>query len=367
MIPVDHSLNILGEFKNKELEAVYRNSEVGKSKKLVRFMLLFAGIANLVIGLPDALVWKTLGAEVLAFAFSTRIIILAIGIVLFILLKKIHSIKLISSLICGYASLIYVTHLGVALYSNVPIPILFETFNLVILTTCLFFMPNRWCVNMGFSLAFIALYCVITPYLCTLTSFGERITTYAYVCWNTIIISVLFYSINIYKRNQFSKELQLEQLANTDHLTKIPNRKSFDAILEGRCRENAPFSLIMFDIDNFKQINDNNGHVAGDDVIVSISNHVRTIIRKDDILARWGGDEFVILMPGTHLNAAYEIAKRIREQISMMKQERIKQTISCSFGVTSFVTGDNAKSVISRADQLLYLAKEYGRNRVVPG
>jgi diguanylate cyclase (GGDEF)-like protein len=159
----------------------------------------------------------------------------------------------------------------------------------------------------------------------------------------------------------------LEALAHTDQLTKIHNRKSCDDILENKCGENTAFSVIMFDIDNFKRINDTYGHVAGDEVLVKIAELALKLIRKDDVLARWGGEEFVIITHGATLKEAEELAKRLKEQLTLIEYHGQKQSITCSFGVTAFLTGDTVTSIIRRADQLLYLAKEYGKNRVVAG
>ena len=361
---VEYNLTILGEFRNKEIETEFLDGEVKKGLKLIRYMLLFASIANLLIGIPDYLLNQDMA--ILYLSYVTRLIIVAIGIILFFAIKRIRNTKTTGRLIYAFAFVIYVTHLYVASHFT-PVNIMFETFNLVILSTCLFLLPNRWIANLSFSLAYFAIYIVMLPHICTAASVGERIITICYVCWNTIIISILFYRINIYKRNHYSKNLQLKELANTDHLTKIHNRKACDEILKSTCMDNSAFSFIMFDIDDFKQINDTHGHVVGDEVIVTIIRYVRTIIRKNDIIARWGGEEFVIIMPDAKLNEARELALRVKEQISQIKHNHIKQSVTCSFGVTEFATGDNAKTITSRADQLLYLAKEYGKNRVVVG
>ncbi len=366
VICMEYTINILAEFKDQKIEDKFREGEIREGLKIIRYVTLFSTIINLLFGIPDYLFRKDVITEVLVLSGITRIGIFILGIVLFIALKKVKDVKVISRLIFAFAFVIYAVHIYVAFYFA-PLPIMFETFNLVILSTCIFVMPNRWILNLCFSLACFAVYLIVTPQLCATASLSERIITIVYIFWNTAIVSILFYSINIYKRNAFTKALQLEELANTDQLTKINNRKSCDDILESTCRENMIFSVIMFDIDNFKLINDTYGHVVGDDVIVNIINVTRKIIRKDDILARWGGEEFVVVMPDATLHEATELAKRVKEHLELIKHDRIKQSVTCSFGVTAFVYGENAKSVIGRADQLLYLAKEYGKNRVVAG
>ena len=362
---MEYKLNILGEFKDKDVENVFMEREVKKGLTLIRYVVLLSAVVNLLFGITDYLFLKSI-MGVLCLDYAVRIAILALAIIMFIFMNRVKNIKAIGVLTCSLALFMYGSHLFVATYFT-PVNIMYETFNLVILSTCLFLIPNRWVINLASMLVFLILYIIMVPHLCTQTGLGDRIITLAYLFWNTIVISVLFYRINMYKRNQFSKELHLGLIADTDHLTKLYNRKAFDDILEGFCTNNTIFSFIIFDIDDFKLINDTYGHVVGDDVIVSITKDVKNIMRKDDIVARWGGEEFVILMPGVNLPEATELAKRVKEQISLIRYNIIKHSITCSFGVTSFIVGDNSKSIIIRADHLLYLAKEHGKDKVVAG
>ncbi len=160
-------------------------------------------------------------------------------------------------------------------------------------------------------------------------------------------------------------EQKLEKLATTDGLTGILNRYAFNKFLEEEIyraeRYGTKFSIILFDIDNFKKINDTYGHLTGDEVLKETVNIVKKQIRKSDVFARWGGEEFIILLPnGTD---AVEVAEKIRKTIAnsfFIGPEKI----TVSFGVTSFKEGDTINSIIKRADQALYLAKENGKNRV---
>ena len=94
---------------------------------------------------------------------------------------------------------------------------------------------------------------------------------------------------------------------------------------------------------------------------------MKGVIRQEDIVARWGGEEFVIILPHTTLDRAREIADRIKEFVSTLEHDEIIERVTASFGVTEFIKGDDTKSIINRADQLLYLAKKYGKNKVVSG
>ncbi len=165
-----------------------------------------------------------------------------------------------------------------------------------------------------------------------------------------------------------SDKKRLEKLTITDTLTQIPNRlfinNSFNSEFERSQRYDSHFSLILIDIDNFKQVNDNYGHQAGDDILINISIILKQNIRQIDLLARWGGEEFLIICPETNLLQAEVVADKFRELIEQFEfSNNLKLT--CSFGVTQSLPDDNKETIFQRADSALYIAKNSGRNRVI--
>ncbi len=160
---------------------------------------------------------------------------------------------------------------------------------------------------------------------------------------------------------------KIEQLSITDSLTKIYNRSKFESSLdyeiERARRYGNPLSLIIFDIDHFKSINDTYGHLIGDSVLTEIANLVKNNIRSTDIFARWGGEEFVILAPNINKEQAKMLAEKIRKLIAHHRFKYVDH-VTVSLGVTEFLPSDNKESFIKRADEALYLAKRKGRNRV---
>lgn len=153
----------------------------------------------------------------------------------------------------------------------------------------------------------------------------------------------------------------------TDPLTGIFNRLKLDDTLnreiERVSRYPQNLSIILFDIDQFKQINDKYGHLAGDSVLVDIANTTASRTREIDIAGRWGGEEFLVICPETDLEGARRLAEDMRIAISehAFSHER---PITCSFGVASFHVSESVTSLIKRADEALYRAKGNGRNRV---
>ncbi len=183
-------------------------------------------------------------------------------------------------------------------------------------------------------------------------------------------------------RNQLSnaekeiKELraalnETRKLANEDALTNLLNRRAFDLELEGLIRSQHPFSLILADIDCFKNFNDEYGHLLGDQVLRAFSKRLRDACKEGVTAYRLGGEEFAMLVPHRSLALARQMAESMRRAIERMsildcKSGRRIDHITASFGVGEFNGQESADCLVERTDKLLYKAKELGRNRVMP-
>ena len=159
----------------------------------------------------------------------------------------------------------------------------------------------------------------------------------------------------------------LEQLASTDRLTNAWNRRRFEEAIEGEIhrfhRYGHPISLMLLDIDHFKRVNDNYGHQEGDRVLKQVADCIFTCIRKSDSLTRWGGEEFIVLMPNTGLSYASMIAERIRTHIAAQSFATVGN-VTVSIGVAEFHLNSSHEDWLDRADRAMYTAKREGRNRV---
>lgn len=166
-------------------------------------------------------------------------------------------------------------------------------------------------------------------------------------------------------RTRIQEELQ--HLATTDTLTGLRNRRAFKEFAEMEIkraeRHGNALSLVMFDIDHFKRINDTFGHLIGDEVLVHVAKLIGERIRASEILARWGGEEFILLLPQTDMENAVHLAGELR---TLMQANAFPQVgaVTASFGVTQFSPGDSMDSLLHRVDIALYRAKENGRNQV---
>ncbi len=168
------------------------------------------------------------------------------------------------------------------------------------------------------------------------------------------------------KIKKLNKELQ--QMVHTDPLTGAKNRLAFikriTEEIERAKRYEAPLSIIMFDIDHFKKINDTYGHNVGDNVLKGMVKIVEEHLRKSDNLYRTGGEEFIVILPNTDIEKAEIVAEKIREAICKTKFEKVGR-VTISIGVTQVTEDDDEDTVTSRVDEALYRAKNTGRNRVV--
>lgn len=167
---------------------------------------------------------------------------------------------------------------------------------------------------------------------------------------------------------QLNKKVrEISYLANTDKLTQLHNRYSFESELEREMaraeRYGSPMSISLFDIDYFKTINDTYGHSEGDIALARIGEVVRHSIRKADIAARWGGDEFAIIFPETAMEQTRAITEKLMNRLGGIELDHV-HGLSGSFGITQFETGDSRDALIRRVDEALYAAKKQGRGRI---
>lgn len=161
---------------------------------------------------------------------------------------------------------------------------------------------------------------------------------------------------------------QIELLSITDQLTGAYNRRKIEEVLSSEIekfkRYNGPLALMMLDIDHFKLVNDTHGHQIGDTVLVKITNIINNTIRTTDVLGRWGGEEFILILPNANIESATILAQRIRQNIENFDFD-IAGRQTASIGLCLFLESDNQNSIIARIDKALYEAKENGRNQVV--
>ncbi len=183
-----------------------------------------------------------------------------------------------------------------------------------------------------------------------------------------IVLSERVRSDNEYIANSLGVLRQAERSAQTDALTGLGNRHwmrtMFEREVTRALHSNKALCLMMIDVDNFKAFNDQYGHIAGDSVLVAVAETLREYLRPTDLVARFGGDEFAVLLPDLHIKQARQTAERIRQQIAGLSPPSLTTAVTVSIGLADRTQKDDVATLVQRADAAMYHAKEAGRNRV---
>lgn len=185
-----------------------------------------------------------------------------------------------------------------------------------------------------------------------------------------LVLTGFLYVLSTEQQARARAEAERERLraeAYRDALTGLPNRRFLDETLESAVanarRTGAPLSVVVFDLDRFKRLNDTHGHEVGDAALIRVATAVRPLVREEDVVGRFGGEEFLILVPNGDHTVAATVAERAREAIARVQLDP-GGPITASFGVASLRDGDEGSDLVRRADARLYRAKRAGRNRV---
>jgi diguanylate cyclase (GGDEF)-like protein len=285
----------------------------------------------------------------------------------FNIVRKIWQIHLIYLLVAVFGSILGFFTLPSTyeffdiFYNFVTLPFL------TIFMVYFFFKGNKETKIITFSFFIISLYWIYS----TLIAAG-LVPWEEYPADVAVFLCLILLSYSMVDKLNYTRELEeakeeLTKLSITDYLTNLYNRKEIDIILNNYesmfKRYGDAFSIILLDLDNFKNINDTYGHLIGDKVLIEIADILRTMTRKTDIVGRWGGEEFIIICPKTDSGEAFILAEKLREKISSYNFETVGNE-SASFGVTTYKENDSLSEFLSRADDAMYIAKTKGKNQV---
>ncbi|RXH55943.1 GGDEF domain-containing protein [Granulicella sibirica] len=206
--------------------------------------------------------------------------------------------------------------------------------------------------------------------------YAGDLVTISFVVFITVALGIAF---GFFWMTTAELSAELEKMASTDPLTRIYNRRVFrewcEREIDKSRRKGSTFSLLMMDLDHFKQINDRFGHIGGDEMLIGVVEKMQDSVRGIDILGRWGGEEFVALLPGASQDAALIVAQRVRINIEKLLMKRPEgaskqggepMRLTVSVGVATYRgKADQLEDIFQRADTALYRAKEGGRNQAL--
>lgn len=363
-IKLNKNINYLGELSDSNLENEFLHKHIKKTINNIKIFSLSLGILNTLFLLPDYFLVENNYS--FALICSARLLFIFLVILLLIVINYIKTYKRISYLITVYEVICIMLFIFIFYKYDSP-NYLIQAFGVMVVILGVFMVPNRWINKIGVSLIVIVCFNIMSFYYIDDMNFPKSLAVVVYLVIILILSSINSFREDYYKRVNYVYNKELIRLSTTDSLTGVYNRAKFNQEFK-RCiefskRYNTPLTIIIIDFDDFKAINDTLGHLVGDSVIIQFVSIVNNSIRVIDIFARWGGEEFVILLPNTDIEDGLLTAERLRENIASYTFE-VANFITCSFGVAQLSSDDDADSLLLKADKMLYESKSIGKNTV---
>lgn len=330
---------------------------------LYRFFAVLAAAFNLFLLIPDIV---NLGGQAVAPLVAVRGLYSAALLWTFVLTKKRKSFSRWSAL----ATVFELAALLVFLYvfTLYPAPDFFiQLLGVMAIILMVYIVPNKWpacvCVSAVCAGSFLALAGASLPAV----SLRDLLVGSAYLVFEIVVGAVFALLFLRYQYREFVTKTELERIYATDPLTQIGNRVMLGEAAQkwlARCeREGLPLCMVLMDVDNLKRINDGHGHIVGDTVLFETAQILRAYLGDDDVCVRWGGDEFVLLLPGTGAEQARQLTALIRDAVAAHEYSA-RLTVSCSFGIAQLRDGQSVEELIAQADRSMYAAKARGKNNI---
>jgi diguanylate cyclase (GGDEF)-like protein len=356
-------LSILAEFKDIKKEQEYLQYDMKNVRKVLKWFIVFFETLNILFLIPDLFVM-----DINAFHWfvAVEVIYLILVVVFLMKIDQIENPRILYYWITTlemFACTVYI--LSWTQYDKPNF--LLQAFGVAVVMIAVFMLPNRFINMLLVSIYTLITFIIISMNLYIDLSLYHLLSVILYLAVFFMFGCIMSINLQYMKRMNYLNILNLMKLSMTDYLTQIFNRGKLEDELKLKMEYakmyHIPLSLILFDFDNFKIINDTFGHLDGDRLIVEVTSIVRDSVRDEDIFARWGGDEFVLLLPGRTKEKGVALAENLRDKIASHKFN-LEAEVNCSFGVVELVPEDDSMAFLKRADILLYEAKRQGGNCV---
>lgn len=359
-----YKISRYGEFTDKALEIDFFNYEIGRVIKYIKLITLILGILFMLFIIPDYFLIKN--KNTLFIIFSIRAVVLLLILILFLLVGNIKNYRLYAVGITALEMIVSIAFVATYYFYESP-DYLIQAMGVIIIIIGIYLAPNKW-KNMQIAAITVSLvFFIMSLYFAKEMDFSDFSAGIVYILIVMILSSISSFRTSYYKRAQYIDNRELLRMSQTDFLTGLYNRGKFNEELAKwmNCstRFGTPLSMAIFDFDDFKLINDNYGHLVGDNVIIDTVRIVKDTIRQTDIFARWGGEEFTLLLPNTSMQQAKELIERLRKLIASHTYE-VGQEVTCSFGLVTLGVDETEDSILQRADKFLYKAKAAGKNTI---
>lgn len=358
-------ITIIGGIFDKKIEKEFFNFEIDNVKRYLQASFLIIPIIYLLMGIAN---YYILGnKEAFKSILFVRGGILLLSLITVILISKIKDYNKLKYWFTFYEIVFCVSYLSISYLSGFS-DYFIRCFEVIVILIGIFIIPNRWINSLLVALTFVASYFIFSYFMINYIEGSHFIVTSIYVFINLLFIAVLTFRIYSYKRYQYLYEKRLSQVSLKDQLSDISNRFRFDEeyrrLFNHYKNHKGKLALVLFEIDNFKRINKELGRDVGDEVLREISKMVKVFIRGNDVFARWGGEEFVILLSGVDTRQAINVTKRIKDGIWEHYFSSVG-TVTCCFGVASPVENESMDDLLVRVDKYLQKAKKEGKNEII--
>ncbi len=336
------------------------------SLPIYRITAVFVSVFNLLLLIPDVInlsresTWLLIGIR-------TAYFFLLLSSVFWITrFKTFFSRSVVISLLEVCAIIVYL--FVFSLYPEPDYYIQMLGVTAIVLVT--YIVPNIWqfsaCVSVIASMGFL----IMAKLHILDLSQNDFFVGMVYLAFQVVVGAIFVVFFMRYQYREFVAKTELERIYSTDPLTKIGNRvkleEEADKWLAFCEKSKQPLCLALLDVDNLKQINDNHGHIVGDTVLYETAQILRSKLRENDVCVRWGGDEFILLLPCMSVDQAHKLAMEIKDEITSYDYSA-RIDISCSFGVTQMQRGQSLEQLVAQADASMYLAKAHGKNTIEVG
>lgn len=351
---------------NNKAKDAFENYLLDATHPVFQIFAVFTAAFNLFLLIPDVM---KMNSQTIWLSVSARIFYSAALLSSLLWIDKLKNYIARSVIITLYE--LFALFIFLFVFWMYPQPDFFiQLLGVMAIIIMTFVVPNKFVLGMFVAVISAASYLILARYKIPSLPDNQYLAGLVYVFFEISVGGAFSMLFRRYQFREFVAKTELERIYSTDPLTKIGNRVKLEeeAVKWLTCceKDDLPLSVVLMDVDNLKQINDNHGHIVGDTVLYETAQILHANLRNNDVCVRWGGDEFVLLLPCIGAEQARLLATRIRDAVTSYEfSARID--VSCSFGITQMQRGQSLEDLIALADKSMYRAKEEGKNTIVVG